>query len=115
MNEIPVEVVAEVCHEANRCYCNSIGDFSQPLWEVAPEWQRVSAINGVSFHRANPDAGPAASHESWLKEKEENGWKYGPVKDVEKKEHPCFVPYDELPAEQKRKDLIFTSIVHAFS
>jgi hypothetical protein len=35
------------------------------------------------------------------------------VKDAEKKEHPCFRPYDELPAEQKIKDALFIAVVHA--
>jgi hypothetical protein len=112
-----IENIAKVCHEVNRAYCMAIGDNSQPSWENAPEWQKQSAIRGVEFHIANPDianpdAGPSASHEEWLKVKEADGWKYGPVKDPEKKEHPCYVPYEELPAEQKAKDFIFTAIVH---
>jgi hypothetical protein len=107
-----IENIAKVCHEVNRAYCMAIGDNSQPSWENAPEWQKQSAIKGVDFHIVNPDAGPSASHEEWLKVKEADGWKYGPVKDPEKKEHPCYVPYEELPAEQKAKDFIFTAIVH---
>ena len=107
------EQIAKVAHEVNRAYCQALGDNSQPEWGDAPEWQRSSAINGVAFHRANPDAGPEHSHNEWLKEKEANGWKYGPVKDEEKKEHPCFVPYDELPPEQKAKDYIFRAVVHS--
>lgn len=105
--------IARVCHEVNRAYCQSIGDDSQPSWEDAPDWQKDSAIKGVIFHLHNPDAGPDHSHNEWLKEKEETGWKYGPVKDPEKKEHPCFIPYEELSTEQKAKDYIFRSIVHA--
>ena len=30
-----------------------------------------------------------------------------------KKEHPCFVPYEELPTEQKAKDFLFRGVVHA--
>lgn len=105
--------IAEVAHTTNRAYCESIGDFTQPLWDDAPGWQRESAINGVKFHLDHPDAGPAASHESWLAEKEADGWKYGTTKDPEKKEHPCFVPYDELPAEQKVKDSLFIGVVRA--
>lgn len=70
-------------------------------------------MNGVKFHLENPDAGTDDSHNSWLKEKEESGWKYGPVKDAEKKEHPCFVPYEELPDSQKSKDYLFRGIVHS--
>lgn len=111
---INVMQVAAVCHEANRIYCQSIGDHSQPEWGDAPEWQRKSAVTGVEFHLANPDASASASHDSWLAEKERDGWKYGPVKDPEKKEHPCFVTYGALPVKQRLKDYIFRAIVHAF-
>ena len=106
-----LEACARVAHEVNRAYCFALGDTSQPSWEDAPEWQRSSATNGV---RGVLDGnGPEASHESWLKEKADTGWKFGPVKDPTKKEHPCFVPYDQLPAEQQAKDYIFLGIVRA--
>lgn len=107
--------IAEVAHEVNRAYCQALGDNSQPEWENAPEWQRQSAIAGVVFHRANPDATAAASHESWLAEKERDGWRYGPVKNPETKEHPCFVPFDQLPREQQAKDYLFRAVVHALA
>lgn len=106
--------VAKICHESNRAYCQTLGDNSQPSWEDAPEWQRTSAINGVTFHLQNPNASASHSHEEWLKEKKDTGWKYGSVKDPVKKEHPCFVPYDELPIEQKLKDSLFLQIVDTF-
>lgn len=106
-----VDQIARLCHEANKAYCAALGDHSQPAWEDAPQWQRDSAISGVHFILKNPDAGPSASHESWLEQKKADGWKYGPVKNPEAKEHPCFVPYDELPVEQKAKDYIFGAIV----
>lgn len=102
--------IAQVCHEANRAYCQALGDMSQPAWNDAPEWQKQSAVNGVMFIQDNPDAAPSASHESWLAEKERDGWTYGPVKDPVLKQHPCFVPYDELLVEQKAKDYIFGAI-----
>jgi hypothetical protein len=108
----PLDAIARVCHEVNREYCRALGDDSQPSWEDAPEWQRASARMGVDLHLMG-DFGPEASHISWLKQKEAEGWKYGPVKDADKKEHPCYVPYDELPPEQQAKDYIFRAIVHA--
>lgn len=107
--------IARTAHEVNRAYCAALGDNSQLAWSDAPEWQRTSAIVGVNFHLQNPDAGPSASHESWLNVKRYEGWKYGPVKDAEAKEHPCFVPYDELPVEQKAKDYLFTAVVKALA
>ena len=105
--------IARVCHEVNRAYCQSLGDHSQLAWEDAPQWQRDSAVAGVAFIRDNPGAKPSASHETWLAQKKADGWKFGAVKDAEKKEHPCFVPYEELPTEQKAKDYIFGAIVRS--
>lgn len=107
-----VEAIAEVCHETNRAYCEGIGDTSQVAWKDAPQWQKDSAKVGVEMHLNNPDATPADSHNSWLEEKRRAGWKFGLVKDVEKKEHPCFVPYSLLPKEQQVKDYLFRSTVH---
>lgn len=103
---------ARTAHEVNRLYCLSQGDDSQPRWEDAPEWQKRSAIQGVRFHMKNPEAGAAASHNNWLQQKLKEGWKYGPIKDPEKKEHPCMVPFEELPAAQQLKDSLFAAVVH---
>jgi hypothetical protein len=107
------EQIARVVHEVNRAYCLVLGDASQLPWEDAPDCLRHSVMIGVAFLRANPDAGPASCHKKWLREKEANGWKFGPVKDFDKKEHPYFMPYDELSTEDKAKDSIFHSIVRA--
>ncbi len=109
------ELIAKICHEANRAYCESIGDFSQKSWEEAEPWQRSSAIAGVAFALANPDASASHQHGAWLKDKLADGWKYGPVKDPEKKEHPCCVGYEDLPKEQQAKDYLFRAIVESLS
>lgn len=109
MNEAKMEQAARAAHEVNRAYCIVLGDMSQPAWEDAPDWQRSSALNGVRGVIAGNT--PEQSHESWLAEKTATGWKFGPVKDPDKKEHPCFVPYAELPAAQKAKDALFVAAV----
>lgn len=105
--------IAMVAHEANRAYCAALGDNTQPEWAFAPNWQRASAESGVEFHLQNPDATEAASHESWLAEKERDGWKFGPVKDPALKEHPCFMPFEYLPKSQQIKDRLFKAVVDA--
>jgi hypothetical protein len=105
------EDIAKVAHEANRAYCSAIGDATQVPYDDAPDWQKDSAIKGVHFHMLNPDAAPSDSHNSWLEQKRVDGWAYGPVKDAEAKQHPCFVPYDQLPPEQKAKDHIYGAVV----
>lgn len=99
--------IAEIAHEQNRIYCVSIGDNSQIYWDGAPEWQKTSAINGVDAIAKGTINGPGASHANWLSEKEANGWVYGKEKDSDTKEHPCIVPFQELPADQRFKDFLF--------
>lgn len=114
-----IEQIARIAHETNRAYCASIGDDSQPSWDAAPDWQKQSALNGVRFHLEShakgETASPSASHDSWLEEKRADGWSYGPVKDPALKQHPCFVPYEELPVEQRLKDYLFSAVVASFA
>ena len=105
--------IAAIAHEVNRAYREALGESPSQPWGSAPENECSSAIDGVAFHLDHPDADPRRSHENWLAEKERAGWTYGPVKDAAKKEHPCFVPYDSLPVEQRAKDYIFRAVVHA--
>jgi hypothetical protein len=105
--------VARICNEANRAYCLTLGDPIPATWDDAPAWQRESALLGVIYHLANPNSKPSDGHESWLREKVATGWKFGPVKDPEKKEHPCMVAYDYLPKAQKAKDALFLGICRA--
>lgn len=118
MLNLNIDQIAQVCHEANAMYCRTIGDYSQPTWNNAPLWQKDSAMNGVLLHIKDLSAGhtprPEASHERWLKQKVDEGWVWGPIKDPAHKEHPCMRPFDELPIEQQLKDHIFVAIVTAF-
>lgn len=106
-------LIAEICHNVNKAYCESIGDHSQPSWEEAPDWQKESAINGVEFHLDN-DVTPEQSHMNWYVEKDKAGWVYGEVKDPEKKTHPCMVSYSKLPIEQRTKDFLFKAVCDTF-
>lgn len=111
--DIAIEACARASHETNRAYCLALGDTSQPAWDAAPDWQRSSALNGVAGVLDGNT--PEQSHESWLEEKRLANWKFGAVKDPEKKEHPCFVPYAELPPEQRQKDHVYVAVVRAMA
>ncbi len=110
-----VEDIAQICHDANASLCRANGDYSQLPWNAAADWQRESAIKGVRFALENPDAPASAQHDAWSKDKTDDGWKFGPVKDADKKEHPCLVPFEQLPAEQQAKDHLFKSIVRGLA
>lgn len=107
IDDYVVETAAAACHQTNWAYCVALGDDSQKPWHEADPWQRASARNGVRNLMDNPDCTPEEIHANWLHEKLEQGWVYGPVKDVQAKTHPCCVPYSDLPEEQRRKDDLF--------
>lgn len=103
--------IASTAHEINRAYCVSLGDYSVPRWGDLPDEQKDALLMDVEFVISNPDEHPSAQHEKWMEAKQQMGWKYGPVRNFVKKEHPCFLAYDQLPQPQKSKDYIFKAVV----
>ncbi len=43
-------------------------------------------------------------HEVWAQSRISQGWTYGPERSDALKQHPCLVPYDELPEVEKAYD-----------
>lgn len=109
------EDIARVVHEALRAYGGVVGAEALPPWDEAPDWQRSSTLAVVAMHLAHPEAGPEACHEAWMAEKLAAGWRYGPVKDPARREHPCLVPFAALSPSEQTKDVLFQAIVRALA
>ena len=43
-------------------------------------------------------------HEVWADTRIRQGWTYGEQRNDELKTHPCLIPYEELPEEEKEYD-----------
>ncbi|MCM1152660.1 MAG: RyR domain-containing protein [Muribaculum sp.] len=43
-------------------------------------------------------------HEVWARNRMAEGWTYGPVRDDALKTHPCLVPYEDLPENERDYD-----------
>ena len=43
-------------------------------------------------------------HEVWAETRIKQGWKYGPERNDELKTHPCLIPSEELPEDEKEYD-----------
>ena len=43
-------------------------------------------------------------HEVWAETRIKQGWKYGEQRNDELETHPCLVPYEDLPEEEKEYD-----------
>lgn len=118
--EALVEAAAHAAYEANRAYCAAIGQLSRLSWADSEKWrpwasalerQRSSARSRARV--AISGNTPERSHERWLAEKAAAGWKYGPTRNQKAKEHPCCVPYEDLPPEDKRKNRIYVAVVQS--
>jgi hypothetical protein len=44
------------------------------------------------------------AHEIWSRQRLADGWRLGPQRHDEKKQHPCLIPYEELPESEKIYD-----------
>ena len=44
------------------------------------------------------------THENWSRERLNQGWVWGPVRDDARKHHPCLIPYEELSESEKAYD-----------
>lgn len=105
--------IAHVIHEANRAVQMINDEEVSPPWEDAPAWMQQSTFEGVIA--AQEGMTPAQLHENWMVTRTADGWIYGEVKDSDAKTHPCLVPYDELPLNQRIKDHLFHGIVSVLS
>jgi hypothetical protein len=44
------------------------------------------------------------THAVWARQRLADGWRYGLTRDDRRREHPCLVPYEELPESEKDYD-----------
>lgn len=108
-NELQSRLVLSI-HEANKEIQQQTGEFIPELSEHLTK----SILDGVYYVLDNPNCTPEQQHNNWCYFKQQDGWRYGPTKDFERKEHPCLVPYNELPEIQQRKDTVFRCTLDNF-
>jgi hypothetical protein len=44
------------------------------------------------------------AHDVWARQRLRDGWRYGPERSDQRKEHPALVPYEQLSDEEKVYD-----------
>ena len=78
------------------------------IWEERDEKFRVNMIRAVSRQCVKGRlTSPKKLHDEWVKAYIKLGWKYGPVRDVEKKTHPDMVLFEKLGRKEREKDWVF--------
>lgn len=102
--------VARVVHESNRAYNVFLDDPApDPPWDALPDWHRGMIISRVQAILGG--WGAAEIHLDWVETMTALGWSYGPVKDPDRKTHPCLRRWEELPVWQRRKDELAVQVV----
>ena len=102
-----------MAHEAMRAWQKANGQAPAPPWSRAPTWMKVSSVASVSWRINNPNAPTSAQHDQWIAEKKTDGWRFGKMKDANKKTHPMMIPYRSLPLFERRKDALVNAVVDA--
>jgi class 3 adenylate cyclase len=44
------------------------------------------------------------AHETWARQRQADGWTYGPQRDDAGRRHPCLLPYEDLPESERAYD-----------
>lgn len=113
LDPVKISICARAAYEANRAYCQTLGDNSLPAWDEAPEEAKAGTLRGAAFALNGGTA--RDQHEAWCADKIIHGWVWGPVKDPVAKTHPCLVAYEALPEHQRLKDEIHIAVVRALA
>lgn len=114
---VDIDTIGQTAHAVSAVWTEYSTGEPQPAWSDLDQHTQDSVIEGVAFvldnHSPETPVTPEACHDNWLEFKQFDGWKYGPIKDAEKKEHPCILPFDALPRWQQFKDKLFVTVVLA--
>ena len=109
--KVRTEIIARAAHEIVRAYYSSI-NFFVPVWEDVPEWHASATINAVLAVVQDPEKTSEEHHATWMDEKLADGWTLSETEDVEAREHPYLIPYEDLPHHKKSENAIFLAAVN---
>ena len=100
--DLRIERVARKAYEVNVAYhAMAYRNNHRPTWKQLPEEKRAHIRRVVVAIDRGEITTPAERHEYWRRERIATGWSYGPVKDIERQQHPELVPFDDLPTRQQ--------------
>lgn len=116
LNEHQKKIVglAKICHEAQRAFCQTMGDFSHPNWDLTSPWYQKVMVECVTFV-FNKVSDVNQLHIFWSSQMTALGWSYGLVFNEKEKEHPNLKNFNDISFEEQIKYAIFMANVIAIS
>lgn len=101
-HELTDEDLARICHEAHVALRIGLNDSATDVrFDALPQWRKNLVIGEVRLIRERKS--PAEVHQVWVDRLKEEGWRWGIYRDVQLKQHPNLVPYDQLPVSEQAK------------
>lgn len=112
--------IARTYHESYRVLQFIEGGTLLPPWHEASQADVDSTVDSVQAVLAvltdeyvEPRALADYVHLKWCEQKRAAGWRYGPVRDNERKVHPLLVDFGGLSLLNQAKDILLVSIVQS--
>lgn len=101
-HELDDEDLARICHEAHLALRIGLNDSADDAhFDALPQWRKDLVTGEVRMIREGRSH--AEVHQAWADRLREQGWRWGIYRDVQLKQHPNLVPYDDLPVSEKAK------------
>jgi hypothetical protein len=110
-----VEQIARVAYAAEAERSLQVAARASASFDALPDAERAAYIAHVQFILDNEHAGPAKEYRMLCARKEADGWEYGPTLDEAAKTDPTIVPFEQLPAENRKAAHLMYAIVRVIA
>lgn len=72
--------------------------------EAGQAWENKEQATILDAIAQNLEILAEGEHDGWADARQRHGWRIGPEKNIEAREHPLLMPYEELSEKEKNKD-----------
>lgn len=104
-SHVPWHQLPESLRESNRLFADSVGQKLEAAGlALLPAPLPDRDAQAFAFSDDEVEELARAEHDRWERDLGAQGWRFGPVKDPERKLHPSLVPWSELGEDERDKD-----------
>jgi hypothetical protein len=86
---------------------------AKPLLQLHVSPDFMSLIEPVEVVALVIEALAKTLHDAWCHEHKKQGWRYGPQRNEETREHPLMLPFEDLPEPEKERSRSTARVTHA--
>ena len=90
-----------------------LGPPAKPLLQLHVSQDFMSLIESGEVAAPVIEALAETLHDAWCQEHETQGWRYGPQRNEETREHPLMRPFKDLPEPEKERNRLTARVTHA--